>query len=198
MKCGGEFLTKFFDDPDGKLDTSCADDMKAPKFEGPLFVTQGHLRLAAFIAGAPERAGLIYLWLALPVLFLIYAAATYLAAPFARLINGAPSLAAIGARPLALSVALAGSASALGFGLAGAATAGANELALLAGFLGWARWCAWAGVAAGGLGALLIAVTLVKRARMAMPIGVLSGRLLTGAAGLAYASFLIVWGLAPF
>ena len=50
VECAGEFLTKFFDDPNGELDQSCVDTMEAPDFVGPLFKTDVFTKLGALAA----------------------------------------------------------------------------------------------------------------------------------------------------
>lgn len=197
VECGGEFVTKFFDNPEGPLDRSCADGMKAPEFKGPLFQTQGPLKLLAFATASPEKAPLVALWFGLPAVFLLYGAFIYMLAPAARLINGATSISAIGAQPLAFAAAFLGAASVLGLALGAGRTLSANEFAVLVGMLGWTRWFALAGLAAGGLGALLLVSTLRARGRGPMPVGVFSGLILTGLSAIGLASFLAVWGFIP-
>ena len=197
-ECGGEFVTRFFDDPDGPLDRSCADEMKAPEFTGPLFQTQGPLRLAAAAAGTPALTPLLGLWFGVPAFFLVYGALNYLIAPAARLINGASSWSALGARPLAWLTCLFGAVSVLGLAGAVGASTTANEFLILVGLLGWARWCAVAGVIAGALGALLFFSTLRERGRTRMPVGVFAGLLATALSGVGLAAFLARWDLLPF
>lgn len=201
VKCAGEFLTKFFDAPTAKVDTKCADDMKAPAFTGPLFATQGHLKLAAMLAAKPESAAMVAAWAVVPALILLIGSLIYNAAPIARFVNSATGYAAAptgGARTLAWLVSLAGAASVVGLGAAFALSSAANEFMVLVGLLGWAKWFAWAGIAAGALGAALLVLTFVARAREPLPIGTLLGLFLTAVSGLAWATFLWHWGFAPF
>lgn len=194
VECGGEFLTKFFDDPNGKLDTSCAEGMKPPKFVGPLYKTQGPLKVLASVSAKPEAAPLIALWAGLAADILVYAAFIYLFAPVARLINGASSMAALRAQPLGFLTAATGAASVLGLGVAGAMSAQANQFLLLVGMLGFARWFAYAGLAGGALGVVLMFATVGRRLKEPMPVGVLLGLLFTAVAAIAYASFLAAFG----
>jgi hypothetical protein len=194
VACGGEFLTKFFDAPQGELDTSCADEMKAPKFAGPLYATQGLLRAAAFIGAKPEAAPLAALWAGLPAVFLVYAALAYFFAPVGRLLNGAASMTALGVRPLAFATAFLGAGSAAGLALSTAMSFAANQFLPLVGLLGFARWFAYAGLAAGALGVVLLAATLRGGAQGKRGFGAALGRIMTGAAAIALASFLAAFG----
>ncbi len=197
VKCGGEFLTRFFDAPDGKLDTTCPDGMKPPKFTGPLFETQGHLRLVGLAAEDEKKAVLPFLWIGLAGGLLVCGALLYSIAPLARLLNREPAASTHGARALAWATSVAGSAAVIGIGVGAAMTAKAGETLLLVGFLGWTRWFVWAGLAAGILGSLLLLATFRARRQSSMPIGVLTGLLVTGLSGVALAAFLLVWDFAP-
>ena len=197
-ECGGAFVTKFFDNPTGPLDRSCADDMKAPAFTGPLFETQGPLRLAAAAAENPAMTPLLGVWAGLSAFFLVFGAINYLLAPAARLINGVGSMSELGAKPLAWLTSALGAASVLGLTAAVGATTQANEFLIIVGLLGWAKGFAAAGLASGVLGVLLLISTVRARAREKMPIGVLSGLFATAAAAIAYAAFLVRWDFLPF
>ncbi len=198
VKCAGEFLTKFFDAPAAKVDTKCADDMKAPDFTGPLFRTDGVLRVAGAAFENPAMGGLFSLWLGVPGLILLIGAFVYSAAPVARFVNGDDVMSTAGARPLAWIVSLLGVASLAGLGLGIAMSTAANETMVLVGLLGWTKWFAWAGIAAGVLGVILFLMTLGARARTPLPIGVLLGLILTSLSAVAVATFLYRWGFAPF
>ncbi len=195
MDCAGDFLTAFFDDPNGDLDTSCADDMERPNFAGPLYRDDALLRILAQLEDDPKPLAatlslLGFAAFALPFAFLIYTVA-----PLARLINrngGDPSG---GARFMAWLTALLGAGSIAGLGYAAYATIEASELLVFVGLLGWAQWAVIAGYASGLTG--LIALLLTVRTRMSryLPIGALLGLALTGLAGAALAAGL---GLAGF
>ncbi len=197
QKCGGDFLTKFFDAPDAKVDTSCADEIKAPKFAGPLFRTTGLLKLAALAAEDEKKVAGPALWFALPALILTIGLIIYALAPVARLVNRGETMPTLGARPLAFLTALLGVASVGGLGYAAYATFEANEVLLLGGLLGWARWFSIAGVLSGVLGFGVLFLTVKARAQKALPIGTLLGLILTGASAAALAGFLLVNGFGP-
>lgn len=200
VKCAGEFLTRFFDAPTAKVDTKCADDMKAPDFSGPLFRTDGVMRLVGALAENPATGGMLMLmlWLGVPGLILLIGAFIYSAAPIARFINGDDAASTSGARPLAWLVSLLGLVSLAGLGLGVAMSTAANGTMIVVGLLGWTKWFAWTGLAGGVLGAALFVMTLAARARAPFPIGVLLGLVLTSLSAVAVATFLHHWGFAPF
>ena len=68
---------------------------------------------------------------------------------------------------------------------------------LFVGLPGWTKFAAMAGLLAGPLG--LAGLWLAVKARMAqpLPIGVTLGLFLTGAAGIALAGWIAVWGFLP-
>lgn len=197
VKCAGEFLTKFFDAPEGAVDRTCPDSIKAPKFAGKLYQTDGLLNLAAKAAEDPKKAAAPALVLASSILVLLMAFGVYTLAPIARLINRDVPAPTFGARPLAWATALLGLVTAGGLGAAVAMTFEANEINLLGGLLGWARWFAISGLLAGlgGLGVIGLAVR--ARLQRDLPIGTLLGLLLTGAAGLGLAVILLTNGIGP-
>lgn len=197
VECAGEFLTKFYDDPHGELDTSCADEHEAPDFAGRLFNTDAFTNLAAKASVDPKNIAAPALAVALPALALIYGLIVFTLSPIARVINGSPGHPTGGARLAAWLTAVAGSAAVAGLGYGVYATFEANEFLIMLGLLGWARWFALAGLAGGVLGAITFLLAIRARSREALPIGVLLGLLLTGAAGVALAVALFMLGLGP-
>lgn len=197
VKCAGEFLTKFFDGPDAAVDRTCPESLKAPKFSGKLYRTDALLNLAAKFAKDPKLIVGPALVLGLSSLGLVIAFFVYTLAPIARLINRDDAPPTFGARPLAWATALAGSAAVGGLGAATAMTIDANEMLVLGGLLGWARWFVLLGLAAGlsGLGVMVLAAR--ARLQRDLPIGVLLGLVLTGLAGLGLALFFIMNGMGP-
>jgi len=198
VECAGEFLTGFFDNPDGELDMSCPDSMEPPEFAGRLFETNILTTFAVLAAEDEKHLAKPVLWLVTPVIIMTIGSLIYTLAPMARLINGIGGHPTGGARLLAWLTSLVGVTSAGGLAYAGYASFEANQFILLVGMLGWARWFALAGLACGALGALLLWRSVIARTRIALPIGVISGLLLTGMSGIAYAAWLIRWGFAPF
>ena len=198
VKCAGDFVTKFFDAPAEKVDTSCPDGVKAPKFAGPLYGADGLVRLAALAAEDEKKVAAPALWFGGASLALVFGFLIYLIAPVARLINRAPGVPTFGARPLAFVATGLGAASAGGLSYAAYATYDANELLLLGGLLGWARWFAIAGAVAGLAGFGVLALALRARMRRTLPIGVLAGLVISGVSAAALAAFLLVNGFSPF
>lgn len=197
QKCGGDFLTKFFDAPTAKVDTTCADEIKRPKFSGPLYRTPGFLKLAALAAEDEKKVAVPALWFGLPALVLLVGFFVYALSPVARLINRDGGMPTLGARPLAFLTALAGVGSIAGLGYGAYATYEANEILLLSGLIGWARWFSILGLLAGLLGAGVLYLTVRARAQKTLPIGTLAGLVLTGLSGVALASFLLLNGFGP-
>lgn len=197
VKCAGDFLTKFYDNPKGKVDTKCADDMKAPDFVGPLFKTQGLLKLTIAAASDPKAGAMLMAWFGLSAIVLLIGAVIYTLAPMARGLNGDESVSTGGARPLAWLVSVLGAAAVLGLGAGLAMTTSQNAALVLFGLLGWAKWFAYAGLAAGGFGALLLPISLAARVRDPLPIGTLLGLLLTAFAGVGLGGFLYLNGFSP-
>lgn len=198
VKCAGEFLTEYFNDPDGELDLSCPESMEAPKFVGELYQTRALTRLAASVAEDEKNALVPALWAGVSALILIVAALIYSLAPIARFINGSRTMSTYGARPLAWLTALIGAAAIGGLGYAGYATGEASELVFLLGLLPIARWFVMAGLGAGVFGVIVLVLTVRARRCEPLPLGVLSGLVLTGAAAAALAAFLVFWGFVVF
>lgn len=197
VKCAGEFLTKFYDDPDGELDLSCPESMERPEFNAPLFETNGLTGLAADFAEDKKSVVLPALWIGMAAVIFFLGALIYTLAPVARIINRSGALPTGGARLVAWATALAGLASIGGIAAGAALTAQENALLLFVGLPGWTKFAAMAGLAAGLFG--LAGLWLAVKARMAqpLPIGVTLGLLLTGAAGVALAAWIAVWGFLP-
>lgn len=198
VECAGEFLTKFYDDPMGELDRSCPESMEAPAFAAPLFETNAISGIASLAAEDEEKMALNAMWISIPAVILIFGSVIYTLAPIARVVNRSGGHPTGGARFMAWLTALLGTAGVGGLGYAGYATFEANQFALLVGLLDWGRWFAAAGLISGGTGLWLLWLTLKARAREALPIGVLSGLVMTGLSGIALAAWLIRWGMLPF
>ncbi len=197
VKCAGEFLTKFFDAPEAEVDRTCPDSLKAPEFSGKLFRTDGLLILAAKFAEDPKTIMAPVLTLGVSALFLLIAFVVLTLSPVARLINRDVPVPTFGARPLAWLTALFGIIAAGGLGAAIAMTVDANEMLMLGGLLGWARWFAIAGLLTGlgGLGVFALAVR--ARLQRDLPVGTLIGLLVTGAAGVGLAVSFLMNGIGP-
>jgi hypothetical protein len=195
VPCAGDFLTAFFDDPNGELDTFCADDVPKPVFNGPLYTSDGLLLSLAKLEEDPKQiAGPVSLLaiavLVLPIAFLIISLS-----PIARLINGQIGEPSRGGRISAWLTALIGTASIIIFGLAVSATYEASELLFLVGLLGWAKYGVYAGYLAGLLGLLTLFLTIRARRSAPLLIGTLTGLLVTGIGGIALSLSFLVSGI---
>lgn len=197
VKCAGDFITRFFDAPTEKVDTTCPESMKAPKFSGPLFQTEGVKRLAVLASEDPKKVAAPAIWFGAPALVLVLGFLIYSLAPAARLLNRDTATPTLGARPLAFAASLLGAACAVGLGYAVYATFDASELLLLGGLLGWARWFVIAGLLGGIAGLGVLYLTVRARAQRTLPVGTLLGLCLTGAASIALAAFLLLNGFGP-
>lgn len=198
VECAGDFLTAFYDDPEGEVDTSCADGMEAPEFIGPLYRPDGVLRLAALAGEDPKLAAPPAAWFGVSALVLLISSIILTLAPVARVVNGEAAATTGGARPFAWLAALLGAGSAAGLGYAIYESTQAADLLLFVGLVGWAKWAVVAGLGAGLLGALSLGLLVKSRARTATPIGTLIGILGTGAAAIALALFYVFNGFPPF
>jgi hypothetical protein len=68
----------------------------------------------------------------------------------------------------------------------------------LFGFVPWARYGAWCGLAAGALGLLTLLATYRARREQGLPGSRFVGFTLTGIAALSLSIFMLVWDLGPF
>ncbi len=198
VECAGDFLTKFYDDPQGELDLSCPESMERPEFSGPLFATNGLTNLAVMFSEDKKSVALPVIWIGLAAVIFLFGAVVYTLAPVARVINRSGAMPTGGARIIAWLTALAGTASIGGIAAGAAMAVQENALLLLAGLPGWTKFAALAGLAAGPLGVLLLWLTAKARMQTPLPIGVSLGLLLTGSAGVALAAWIAVWGFLPF
>ncbi len=198
VKCAGEFLTKFYDDPEGELDLSCPESMERPEFSDPLFATNGLTNLAVMFTEDKKSIAFPVIWIGLAAVIFVFGAIVYTISPVARIINRSGAMATGGARIVAWLTALAGAGSIGGIAAGVAMAAQENALLLLTGLPGWTKLAALAGLVAGPLGILLLWLTIKARMNTPLPIGVSLGLLLTGAAGVALAAWIAVWGFLPF
>jgi len=201
VECAGEFLTAFFDEPNGDLDTSCFDEVEAPSFSGKLYQSTGLLKIAALASEDEKKVALPALWLGISAIILIIGSILYTIAPVARVINGASNNATkstSGARPLAWLTAITGTVALAGIGIGAYMTSEANQALFLVGMLGWTRWFTLLGLGTGLLGVGLLFLTLKGRKAEILPIGTLLGLILTSLASIGLASFLLIWGFSPF
>ena len=118
-------------------------------------------------------------------------------APLVRRLEKRQPAPAAGARLTAWAAAFAGTAALAVFGVAAAISFELSEIVLLFGMVGWASIGAWLGLLAGILGVAALALTVRARLTHALPIGALTGFVVTSLAAISLSAFLWVWGLVP-
>ncbi|WP_395339562.1 alpha/beta hydrolase [Ningiella sp. W23] len=195
VPCAGDFLTAFFDEPNGELDTSCADDMQKPVFKGSLYTSDGLLLSLAKLKEDPKQIAGPAVLLAIAVFVLPVAFFMLSLSPIARLINGQATEPSRGARISAWFTALIGIASIIIFGAAVYATFEASELLFLVGLIGWAKYGVYASYLAGLLGLLTLFLTIRARRSAPLLIGTLLGLIITGIGGIALSLSFLVSGI---
>jgi pimeloyl-ACP methyl ester carboxylesterase len=198
VKCAGDMLNTFFDDPSGEPDLSCVDQMETPDFYVPLFTTTLGPRVVATMMEDKKELIAPGIWGALGILISVVALLVLTFAPIGRRIDRLPAQPAFGARAFAWLASFLVVISAAVFGSAIHATYKAFEALLLFGLVPWARYGAIAGVLGGVAGLVTIVLTLRAQSRRKLPVGSLLGFIVTGLAALSFSVFLVSWGLGPF
>ena len=197
VECAGDFLNKFYDNPTAEPDLGCVDEMEVPEFIGPLYVTSVGPRLAVLALERKEDLPKVALWGGLSVLGVVSGFLVLTFAPLVRRVEKRQSAPADGAR-LATWAAAAFGTAALGiFGAAAVASYKLSEMLLVFGMVRWAALGAWAGVLAGLLGIVALALAVKARRSSSLPVGTLAGFVITGLAAVSLSVFLMVWGLGP-
>ena len=197
VECGGDFLNSFFDNPTAEPDVSCAEEMEAPEFIGPLYRTAFLPKLAVLALDDEDSLPGVALWGGASVFFVVLGFLVLTFAPLVRRLEKRKPAHAGGARLATWGAAFSGTLALSILGAAAGASYALSELLLLFGFVGWGAYGAWFGVLAGLLG--IVAIGLTIRARMAdgLPIGTLTGFVVTAISAISLSIFLIVWGLGP-
>ena len=119
-------------------------------------------------------------------------------APLGRRLDKRKAVDVSGARWSAWLAATFAIAAAAIIGAAFAATAEASEILVIFGLVPWAIYGALAGLLAGLFGIAAIVFTVRTRRVRSLPIGTLTGFMLTGIAALGLCTFFLYWGLSPF
>lgn len=198
VECGGAMLNKFFDDPGAEPDLSCVDEMEAPEMIAPLFESSLAPRLLALAEQDRKKLALPGAWLGGSALLALLAFLVLTFSPLIRLAEGRPAILAGAARTWAWLAASASVAAVAILGAAIAVAADTSEVLPLFGFMPWAIYGAWAGLAAGLLGLLTIWAAFRARKLYSLPGSRVIGFTLTGLAAVALSAFLLAWGLGPF
>jgi pimeloyl-ACP methyl ester carboxylesterase len=198
VECAGAMLNKFYDNPRAEPDLSCVDEMEEPQMYAPLYTSSVVPRLLTLFVEDRERLVLPAASAGISVLISLVAFLTLSFAPLVRAMEGRRALNAGGARIGAWLAATMSVASVAVLGAAAFLTHEQSEMLPLFGFVPWARWGAWLGLAAGLLGVLtLVAVARLRRTQSPQRSALL-GFALSGAAALSLSIFLTTWGLSPF
>jgi hypothetical protein len=198
VKCAGDMLNKFYDDPAAKPDLSCVEEMEEPRIYAPLYVSRVTPRLAVLLAEDKKQLAIPAAWAGGSLLVVLVAFLDLTFAPLARRLDRTRAVRAGAVRITAWLAATAAVAAVAVLGAAVAVTARASELLPLFGFVPWARWGAWCGSVAGLLGLLTLLATFRAWRAFQLPRSRVAGFALTGAAALSLSVFLWAWDLAPF
>lgn len=196
VRCAGDFMNDFFDDPTAPLDEECIENGgEAAEYLAPYFRTAVVPRGIVMQAERERRFYGHMIWAGiswgLSLLGLLVLATAWLS----RRLGSARIKGAGSTRFLLFLAALAINSHLVGLGLAARSTAQITEVMLLFGLVPWALWFAWLAP----LALLLALVGLVQGWRYRERIGA-SARigLLMSALGVASASlFSLWWGLWP-
>jgi hypothetical protein len=198
VTCAGHMLNAFYDDPMAEPDLSCVDDMEKPQMWAPMFTASIAPKMLATMGEDRRKLALPGLWFGVAALIVLLGFINLTFAPLGRKLEGTSAIDSGGARPLAWGAA---TLSVLSLGIIGAAfavTADINPLLLMFGLSPWAVWGSWAGVVGGVLGLLAVVAAIRAHREAHLPVGTRWGLVVTGLGAVAYAAFLLTWGLGPF
>ena len=198
VECGGAMLNKFFDAPDAEPDLSCVDEMEAPEMIVPIFESSAVPRLLILAEQDKKKLALPGAWLGGSVLVSLLAFLVLTFSPLIRLAEGRPAILAGAARTWAWLAAATSVAAVAILGAAIGMSADTSEILPLFGFMPWAIFGAWAGLAAGLLGLLTVWATFRARKLYSLPGSRVIGFTLTGLAAIVLSAFLLAWDLGPF
>lgn len=198
VKCAGEMLNGFFDDPAATPNLRCVDEMEVPEIYTPLFTTSIAPRLLLKVAQDKKSLAVPAAWGGISAIATLVAFIVLTLSPIARFIDKRPPVEMSGARVVAWLATFSGVAAVATMGAAFAVTYDVSELVVIFGLVPWARFGALAGVVAGVLGIVVLILTVRSRRARKLPIATLTGFLLTGAATISLSVFLYYWDLGPF
>jgi pimeloyl-ACP methyl ester carboxylesterase len=194
----GDMLNAFYDDPSAEPDLSCVDEMEEPQIWAPLYVSRIAPRLLVLMAEDKKKLAIPGGWAGASVLISLVAFLVLTFGPPIRWMDGRKGARAGGARFFAWLASTAAVAAAGIMGTAIAVTMEASEMLPLFGFVPWARYGAWLGLAAGVLGLLTLLATYRARREQGLPGSRAVGFTLTGFAALSLSIFMLFWDLGPF
>ncbi|MEE4219411.1 MAG: alpha/beta fold hydrolase [Xanthomonadales bacterium] len=198
VKCGGAMLNKFFDDPAAEPDLSCVNEMEVPEMIAPIFESSVVPRLLVLAEQDKKKLALPGAWLGGSMLISLLAFLVLTFSPLVRLAEGRPAILAGAARTWAWLAAGTSVTAVTILGVAIGMAADTSEILPLFGFMPWAVYGAWTGLATGVLGLLTIWATFRARKLYSLPGSRVMGFTLTGLAAVALSAFLLAWDLGPF
>jgi pimeloyl-ACP methyl ester carboxylesterase len=198
VECAGDMLNGFYDDPAADPDLACVEEMEPPQIWAPLYVSRILPRLLVLMAEDKKKLAIPGGWAGASALIALVSFLVLTFGPPIRWMDGRRGTRAGGARFVAWLAATASVAAVGILGAAVAATLEASEMLVLFGFMPWARYGAWAGLAAGVLGLLTLLATYRARREQGLPGSRTVGFALTGLAAIGLSAFMLFWGLGPF
>ena len=197
VECAGDLLNRFYDDPTAEPDLGCVDEMEAPEFLGSIYRSSAAARFAVLAMENKEDLPKVAAWGVASVLGVVVGFLVLTFAPLVRLLDKRKPAPAERARLATWAAAALGTAALVILGAAAGISYELSEMLLLFGMVGWAAFGAWAGVLAGPVGVLALALAVRARRDVALPIGTLAGFVITNLAALSLSVFLTMWGLGP-
>jgi len=198
VECAGDMLNSFYDHPTVEPDLSCVEEMEMPQIWAPLYVSRFVPRMLVSFVEDKKKLAIPGAWGGGAALITLIAFLVLTFAPPLRWMERRQSVSAGGARLVAWLAATA-SVAAIGImGAAAAVTADASEVLPLFGFVPWANYGAWCGIAAGVLGLLTLLLTFRARREAGLPGSRFVGFGLTGLAAVSLSAFMLFWDLGPF
>ena len=198
VECAGDMLNAFFDDPQAEVNLECVNEMEVPDMIAPVFLSSVMPRFIALAAEDKKKLALPGAWLGGSLLVLLVSFFLLSLSPFLRRADGRPALPAGAAFATTWLTAAVSVAAAVTLGTAIGVSSEMSDGLVLFGLVSWARFGAWAGLAAGLLGLVTLWVVFRGRNSDDLPPTRLTGYLLTGFAAVAFSAFLLSWDLGPF
>ena len=198
VKCAGEMLNKFYDNPNDKPDLSCVEEMEKPEFLAPIFRSNIAPRL--LLLAVENKKALVgpVAWGGLSALIVLFAFIILILGAIGRKIDHRLPIEIGKARLSAVLASTSGFLSLVIFGAAFAVSAEASEILVLFGLVSWAKYGAVLGLLAGVFGLVVVWQIFLARKQKVLPIATLVGMLLTGIGCSSLSAFFIYWDLAPF
>lgn len=193
VECGGDLLNLFYDDPTAAPDLSCVDEMEAPEFYVPLYTTGIATRLGLIAVEDKKALAGPAAWGGLSVIISLIAFLYLSLAAIGRRIDKRQAVDVGYARWSAWLAATFATIAIVVIGAAAAVTADASKILLLFGLVPWAWWGPFAGVFAGLFGIAVIVLIIRVRLQHSLPIGTLTGFLMTGFAAVGLSTFMLYW-----